>query len=257
MRELERTQYNKDFIVSAAYKLMRMLKSLDAVTKSGCASPNTLAPMTANLITDVKLIIGLTTINNEKEHECLIHARRTTSAEQDMFNAGADVSRRYIENEEDYEEVAKETIRKCDGTPPKRADANEEEEEEEEDEYDALTDALPSRIPTCMPYNRHNHNISSAAGHRKNKPSLVRILCARIAISKLQNQERTPEQIYNEMRLESIHYGGYYNEDPSYTHARQMSYPSDDDTFSTPSQDDEYTQRRMGMMREMSSPSSS
>jgi hypothetical protein len=58
------------------------------------------------------------------------------------------------------------------------------------------------------------------------------------------------------MNKEFVHYGGEHDEDPSYHYTRHAQ--QQDDTFSsTPSQDDEYTQRRMGMMRQMSSPSSS
>lgn len=264
MRELERTQYNKDVIVCEAYKLMRMLKSIAVFTKTF----PTVAPMTANLITDIKLIIGLTTINSQTEQECLIHARRTTSAEQDMFNTGADVSRKYVENEENYEEIAKDIIQKYDGAaapPPQQEQQGEQPEEEthiENDriETDAPDDTILTRIATCMttPVSRYGGGGAHASYHRK-KPSIVRILCARIALSKLHNQDKTPEQIYTEMKLESVHYGGQYNEDPSHFHSshhHQHQHQCDDDTFSTPSQDDEYTQRRMGIMRQMSSPSS-
>ena len=257
MRELERPQYHKDVIVREAYKLLRMLKSIAASTNT--TSP-AVAPMTANLITDIKLIIGLTTINNHTEQECLIHARRTTSAEQDMFNTGADVSRRYVENEEEYEEIAKEIIQKYDRQQQQQQQSGEQPEEEthiENDriETDAPDDAIPSRIATCMatPVSRYGGGGAHANHHRK-KPSIVRILCARIALSKLHNQDKTPEQIYINMKQESVHYDGQYDEDPSNFHSSRLHDDCNDDTFSTPSQDDEYTQRRMGIMRQMSSP---
>ncbi len=261
MRELERPQYHKDVIVREAYKLLRMLKSIAASTNT--TSP-AVAPMTANLITDIKLIIGLTTINNHTEQECLIHARRTTSAEQDMFNTGADVSRRYVENEEEYEEIAKEIIQKYDRQQQQQQQQQQQSGEQPEEEThiendrietDAPDDAIPSRIATCMatPVSRYGGGGAHANHHRK-KPSIVRILCARIALSKLHNQDKTPEQIYINMKQESGHYDGQYDEDPSNFHSSRLQDDCNDDTFSTPSQDDEYTQRRMGIMRQMSSP---
>jgi hypothetical protein len=106
--------------------------------------------------------------------------------------------------------------------------------------------------PSSSSHHRHPHH-HHHRNAKKNPPSLLRILCARIALSKLKNEDKTPETIYDEMVMESIHYDGEYNEDPSYFHTRDTPY---DDVFSTPSQDDEYSQRRMGMMRQMSSPSS-
>jgi hypothetical protein len=98
------SKYDKDTIVREAYKTLRMLKSL-----------NSSEPAAINLITDVKLIIGITAVKDPKEQQCLIHARRIASAQEDIFNTGADVSRKYVENEEDYEEVARDVIQKRDG----------------------------------------------------------------------------------------------------------------------------------------------
>ena len=251
-RELEGNNYDKDVIVREAYNTLRMLKAIGAKTNERFI--HSIAPKTANLITDVKLIIGLTAINNATEQHCIIHARRTASAEEDMFNTGVTASRKYVEGEEDYETIAREIIQRRDGQqqqqqPPK--------EEYAEFESDDITDYIPSRIATATPpsnngagrhHHHHHHN-----NVIKRKPSILRLLCARIALSKLNHQDRTPESIYDEMILESVRYSGEYNEDPSYLdhHGQQ------DDVFSTPSQDDEYTQRRMGMMRQMSSPSSS
>ena len=268
-RELEAnsSSYDKDVIVREAYKTMRMLKAIDRQTKA--SFPYSIAPKNANLITDVKLIIGMTAVKDPKEQQCLIHARRIASAQEDIFNTGADVSRKYVENEEDYEDIAREVIQKRDGVgalsqqqqqqqqdPVAQAPETEPEEYADDDAAE-LDDSLPSRIATCMPtpsrggggggYNRH---------YIRQKPSILRLLCARIALSKLNNQDRSPETIYSEMNKEFVHYGGEHDEDPSYHYTRHTH--QQDDTFSsTPSQDDEYTQRRMGMMRQMSSPSSS
>ena len=243
-RELDGSNYDKDVIVSEAYKTMRMLKAIDIETKT--SFPYSIAPKNANLITDVKLIIGITAVKDPKEQQCLIHARRITSAQEDIYNIGADVSRKYVENEEDYEDVAREVIQKREGAPaPAPAQYN---------DAALAEDSILSRIATCMP------KPSRGGGGRyiRQKPSILRLLCARIALSKLNNQDRSPETIYSEMNKEFVHYGGYYNEDPSYHYNNTRHAQQQDDTFSsTPSQDDEYTQRRMGMMRQMSSPLSS
>jgi hypothetical protein len=259
-RELEGTTYNKDVIVREAYNTMLMLKAIDEETNTNFIHP-TIAPKTANLITDVKLIIGLTAINDPTEQRCIIHARRTTSADDDLFNTGATASRKYVEGEENYKEVAEEIIKKRDAQYRESqqqaiaAAAPTADEYNQELVSDDVSDYIPSRIATCMTppssssHHRHHHHRNA----KKNPPSLLRILCARIALSKLKNEDKTPETIYDEMVMESIHYDGEYNEDPSYFHTRDTPY---DDVFSTPSQDDEYSQRRMGMMRQMSSPSS-
>lgn len=254
-RELEGGNYDKDVIVREAYNVLRMLKAIGANTNERFTQ--SIAPKTANLITDVKLIIGLTAINNATEQHCIIHARRTASAEEDMFNTGVTASRKYVEGEEDYETVAREIIERHQTQRQQQEQLRQQEQEEEcaELESDCIPSQIVSRIATCMspPSNssggRHRHH------HVKRKPSLVRLLCARIALSKLNNQDRTPHSIYDEMILESVHYGGEHNEDPSYFDTQHHPGPQDD-VFSTPSQDDEYTQRRMGMMRQMSSPSS-
>ena len=264
LRELEgNSNYDKDIIVREAYKTMRMLRAIDQQTTAASFPYSSIAPKTANLMTDVKIIIGMTAVNDPKQQQCIIHARRTASAQEDIFNTGADVSRKYVENEEDYEDIAREVIQKRDGTQQPQllaatATATETGEEYEDDDDDADDDAaddsLPSRIATCMTPSRSSSSSNHHRLHRRTqKPSILRLLCARIALSKIKNQDRNPETIYSEMKQESIHYGGHYDEDPSYHYTSSTQ----DDTFSTPSQDDEYTQRRMGMMRQMSSPLSS
>ena len=252
LRELEGTEYNKDIIVREAYKTMRMLKAIDLVAAQQQPN-NSIGSKNANLTTDVKIIIGLTAIKGINEQHCVIHARRTASAEEDMFNVGAAVSRKYVDNEEDYEDIAKEIIQRRDGTQPQEEQQEQQQQQQDNDDDDeAADDSLPSRIATCM--TTPSRSSSSSSNRRQNKkPSILRLLCARIAQSKLNNQDRSPESIYDEMKQE-LRYGGQYDEDPSHFDTR---HSQQDDTFSTPSQDDEYTQRRMGMMRQMSTPSSS
>lgn len=254
-RELEGDNYDKDVIVREAYNTLRMLKAIGAKTNERFI--HSIAPKTANMITDVKLIIGLTAIKNVTEQHCIIHARRTASAEEDIFNTGVTASRKYVEGEEEHETVAREIIERHQGI---RLQQQQQQQQDQEEDYDEVeSDCIPSRIATCMSPSPTTNNSPHHHHHRhkvQRNPSLVRLLCARIALSKINNQDRTPDSIYDEMILESMHYGGEYNEDPSYFHTHHG--PQDADTvFSTPSQDDEYTQRRMGMMRQMSSPSSS
>ena len=172
-----------------------------------------------------------------------------------MFNTGVTASRKYVENEEEHEPVAREIVERHQRL---RLQQQQQHQQEQEEEYDEVaSDSIPSRIATCMspsPTTNNSHHRHHNRHKVQRNPSLVRLLCARIALSKLNNQDRTPQSIYDEMILESVHYDGEYNEDPSYFHTH---HGPQDDVFSTPSQDDEYTQRRMGMMRQMSSPSSS
>ena len=249
-RELDGSSYDKDVIVREAYKTMRMLKAIDIATKANF--PFSIAPKNANLITDVKLIIGITAVKDLKEQQCLIHARRITSAQEDIYNIGADVSRKYVENEEDYEDVAREVIQKREGAPAPAPAPAQYNDDNNDDDAALAEDSILSRIATCMA------TPSRGGRYIRQKPSILRLLCARIALSKLNNQDRSPETIYSEMNKEFVHYGGHYDEDPSYHYNNTRHAQQQDDTFSsTPSQDDEYTQRRMGMMRQMSSPLSS
>ena len=232
-REIESTRYDKDTIVSEAYKTIRMLKTLEAMM----TTPTTLLCQTLNLITDVKVIIGLTTIESYKEQNIILHARRICSAENELYNTGATVSRKYIENEENYEEEAKAVIA---ANANANANANEYEYE--------MTDALPSRIPTHQSYNDDDAADTPfyGGGHhtpRYNTRSELRTLCVKIALARANNQDITAEQLYEQMKM----HNHYYQDDDATT-----IYHYQDDTFSSTPMDDAYTQRRMGMMRQMS-----
>ena len=246
-REIEASRYDKDTIVREAYKTLRMLKSIDTITR---ISFPTIACQTLNLMTDVKVIIGLTTIQDHKEQHIILHARRTCSAEQDVFNTGANVSRKYVEDEEDYEEEAIRVIKAYQENPEAAAAANPEEADEEEaDEEDEVSDTLLSRIPTMMAkdymdtpfpgdtyhHNRHNH-------HNHNS-SEVRTLCVQIALARNKKEDIAAEKLYEQMRSSSYRYHHHQDQDQD----------RGDDMFSSTPMDDDYTQRRMGMMRQMSS----
>lgn len=243
-REIESTRYDKDTIVSEAYKTMRMLKTIDAMTSTGFP---TLSCQTLNLMTDVKVIIGLTTIENQQEQNIILHARRTCSAENEIFNTGATVSRKYVANEEDHEEEAKRVIKAAANAD--NADATAPTTDYVEDYYES--DALPSRIAsistqlvpdeTDTPFYRGGG--FSQHHHHHHAGSEVRTLCVKIAIARANNEDVTAEQLYEQMRAAHHHHHDYDECDAPYLV---------DDTFSSTPMDDDYTQRRMGMMRRMS-----
>jgi hypothetical protein len=229
------SKYDKDTIVREAYKTLRMLKSLDAIT-----------PQHENLITDVKVIIGLTTIQNKKETDMILHARRICSAEQEIFNTGANISRKYIDGEEDYEEEAARVINA-------HNDKDDKDDNDDNDDNDELvSDALPSRIPTVLDTPYSQNAVADYGGsrryHRCEDGSELRTLCARIAMAKKHKEDFTTEQLYDQVRR----YGSAAGH-----HQHNAAAAAADDQFSSTPMDDEYTQRRMGMMRQMSSASQS
>ena len=251
-REIEANRYSKDLIVSEAYKTLRMLRSIDFITNMSFPD---IACQTANLMNDVKVIIGLTTIEDLKEQTIILHARRICSAEQDIFNTGAKVSRKYVEREEEQEEEATRVIAAAaaaaaaGGGNDDAAAAHEYEEEEEEEEEEACDDSFPSRIATIM----HNSSIDTPCitnNQRKSAScssgSELRALCVIMTLSKKNNEDITAEQLYIQMkqRQRSRCYHQEHDDD---------EYHGVDDTFSSTPMDDDYTQRRMIMMRQMSS----
>lgn len=285
-REMEADRYDKDIIVREAYKILRILKSIDAITR---ISHPAIACQTLNLITDVKVIIGLTTIEDQKEQRMVIHDRRICSAEEDVFNSGAKVSRKYVLDEEEHEEDAIRVINAAKkaalaaaaaAAAAANAEANPEDNQQpqpqpqpqpqqpEYDLYEEVNDALPSRIPTMMPdtqndymdtpfvggggAGRGGHNGSYNGNRKTHNGSEVRALCVRIATARNKQEDTSAEELYQQMQAQQQQYGGnggWYEPDedaPCYHGAR-------DDTFSSTPMDDDYTQRRIGMMRQMSS----
>jgi uncharacterized protein YegL len=223
-REVEANRYDRDTIVHEAYKIKRMLNSLKAIAH---ISFPILASQIQNLMTDVKVIIGLTTIQNNREQNLVLHARRVCSAEQDVFNTGSAVSRKYVEFEEDFEEEAKRII---DASKANGDQAFHDSDEELDD------DTILSRIPTCMTQ-------TSNESHRKNTTgSILRTLCAKIAHARNKKEDISAQQLYEQMRHQHLRYDTEYDPDQLF-----------DDTFSSTPADDVYTQCRMGMMRQMSS----
>jgi hypothetical protein len=245
-------RYDKDTIVREAYKTLRMLKSLERIES---------APQHENLMTDVKVIIGLTTIQNKKETDMILHARRICSAEQDIFNTGANISRNYVDGEEDYEEEAARVINAFHHDAAEAAAAapdNDNDNDNDEEEEELISDAISTRIPTVIdtPYSqdpsagyggRHRHH------HRCEDGSELRTLCARIAMAKKNKEDFTTEQLYEQVRRYGSAAGHYHHHNQQH-HAAAAN---DDDQFSSTPMDNEYTQRRMGMMRQMSSQSPS
>ena len=277
-REIEAARYDKDTIVREAYKTLRMLNSIDEIVHAGFP---VIACQTLNLMTDAKVIIGLTTIQNQKEQNIILHARRTCSAEQEMFNTGATVSRKYVPGEEEYEEEAIRVINAAKAAAaaaatttaanPNDHQDHHQQPEEEESYAVEMDDALPSRIPTFMPkYNTQDDFMDtpfaldacgggSYNGNRRNAAnhcgSEVRALCVRIAIARNKQEDTSAEELYQQMQAQrnsgrSGRYGGGQYDLDEYAHCY---HGAADDTFSSTPMDDDYTQRRMGMMRQMSS----
>jgi len=250
-REIEANRYNKDLIVSEAYKTLRMLRSIDFITNTSFPD---IACQTANLMNDVKVIIGLTTIEDLKEQSIILHARRICSAEQDIFNTGAKVSRKYVEREEEQEEEATRVISAAAAAAAAAGggdceDAAAEHEYEEEEEEEACDDSFPSRIATIT----RNSSIDTpciTSNQRKtascSSGSELRTLCVIMTLSKKKNEDVTAEQLYIQMKQRQRGRGYHQEHDDD-------EYHGADDTFSNTPMDDDYTQRRMGMMRQMSS----
>jgi hypothetical protein len=249
-------RYDKDTIVREAYKTLRMLKSLERIES---------APLIENLITDVKVIIGLTTIQDKKETDMVLHARRICSAEQEIFNTGANISRKYVDGEEEHEEEAARVIKSFHATAATATatadDDNDENDNDDNDENDNDDDddeeevAILSRISTVIdtPYSQTGYGRGQIGRHHHRHchhdgSSELRTLCARIAMAKKDKEDFTTEQLYEQVRRYGIR-AGY--------HHHHNHHAADDDQFSSTPMDDEYTQRRMGMMRQMSSQSPS
>jgi len=237
-REAEADRYDKNTIVREAYKAKRMLNEIDA--HSRLSFPN-IAAFTANLMTDVKVIIGSTTIMDNRQEKMLLHARRICSAEQDVFSTGADVSKKYVEFEEDHEEEAKRVIEEA-----KRDHQDQDQDQDQDQNPDAAEetqdDVFHSRIPTQLPADYYRRR-----GRHGNQQSEVRTLCVKIAIARNKKEDITAKELYAQMRRNQGHYYGGGGDDE---HHHRLT---DEDTFSTPMADDVYRQRRVGMMRQMSS----
>ena len=251
-REAEADHYDKNTIVREAYKAKRMLNEIDA--HSRLSFPN-IAAFTANLMTDVKVIIGSTTIIDSRQEKMLLHARRICSAEQDVFSTGADVSKKYVECEEDYEEEAKRVMEEA---KREQEQGQGQEQDPDDDAADAADetqdDVFHSRIPTQLPPHYHNRH-HYGRGRHSIKQSEVRTLCVKIAIARNNKEDTTAKELYAQMRRNQGHYyggngGNGGDDDDEHHHHHRLT---DEDTFSTPMADDVYWQRRVGMMRQMSS----
>jgi len=286
-REIEAvSRFDKDTIVREAYKTLRMLKSLDTITADNAVTDNQSSeaatlrshrsafaeldtavggrtPQHENLITDVKVIIGLTTIQNKKEQDMILHARRICSAEQDVFNTGATFSRKYVDGEEDYEEEAAKVIKAHQAAAAEGEQQPRDGVPNEEEDFEPADDGLPSRIPTVLdtPYSQQPYGYGDC-GHGQYKKnqcdgSLLRTLCARIAMAKKRKEDLTIEQLYDQVNCYGSAAG--YSRGGGYPahHDDFDLYGHADNTFSSTPMNDDYTQRRMGMMRQMSSASAS
>jgi hypothetical protein len=264
-REIEADRYDKDTIVREAYKTLRMLKSMDAFAH---ISYPAISCQIQNFMTDVKVILGLTVIQDRKEQKMVIHDRRICSAEQEVFNSGALISRRYVHDEEEYEEEAIRVINQAKATNAADPDPSIDQQSQEspkkddnkqyEEEFD---DMIHSRIPTRIPiYTQSDYMDTPFVGgcgaggggcgrgsrYGGGSYSEIRALCVRIATARSKKEDTTAEELYKQMQRYGG--GGRYDPDEDAPHGAH-----DDDTFSCTPMNDDYTQRRMGMMRQMSS----
>jgi hypothetical protein len=289
-REMEADRYDKDTIVREAYKILRMLKSIDAITH---ISYPTISCQTQNLMTDVKVIIGLTTIQNSKEQKMAIHDRRICSAEQEVFNSGALISRKYVQDEEEHEEEAVRVINATkvaataataatataaaaatatlDNQEPQQQQQQQQPQEQQEvdDLYEepADDDALPSRIHTRIPIYTQQNDYMDTPFHGHNSRSRntaanygsgseIRALCVRIATARNKKEDTPAEELYKQMQVQQQQhqrYGGGRNGRYDPDEDAPCYHGMHDDTFSNTPMDDDYTQRRIGIMRQMSS----
>jgi hypothetical protein len=261
-REIEADRYDKDTIVREAYKTLRMLKSMDAFAH---ISYPAISCQIQNFMTDVKVVLGLTVIQDRKEQRMVIHDRRICSAEQEVFNSGALISRRYVHDEEEYEEEAIRVINQAkaaaaaaasDLDPSIEQQSHDSPKKDDNKQYEEeCDDMIHSRIPTRIPVNDYMDTpfvgCGGGGGGRGSRNgygsySEIRALCVRIATARSKKEDTTAEELYKEMQRYGG--GGRYDPDEDAPHGVH-----DDDTFSRTPMNDDYTQRRMGMMRQMSS----
>jgi hypothetical protein len=249
-----------------------MLKSMDAFAH---ISYPAISCQIQNFMTDVKVVLGLTVIQDRKEQRMVIHDRRICSAEQEVFNSGALISRRYVHDEEEYEEEAIRVINQAKAATAAAASdpdpsieqqqqsqesPNKDDNKQYEEECD---DMIHSRIPTRIPVCTQNDYMDTpfvgggggGGGGRAYRNgggySEIRALCVRIATARSKKEDTTAEELYKEMQRYGgggRYGGGRYDPDEDAPHGVH-----DDDTFSCTPMNDDYTQRRMGMMRQMSS----
>ena len=231
MREMEadNTVYDADTLVAETYKMMRILKQIkqgqiihhlttqpqQEQEQEQQPDATTAIPMTPemrwleNLITDAKVLIGLTTISAKNEQLAIIHARRTSSAEHEFFSTGQKAFGEYIDGEEFHEQDAKDAISEytkkiqagCEyydaASSPAQAQA------QADNQFD---DCIPSRVTTAShysqcdaidtPYPGGGGGRNSGGRYNYNsKQSILRTLCARIAIAAENKEDITIEEM--------------------------------------------------------------
>jgi hypothetical protein len=283
MREIESDDsvYSIETIVLETYKIKRILEFIKAGSLIRLNEDKTIISnemhWLENLVTDTKVIIGLTAIVRRNEQLAIIHARRTSSAEREFFSTGRNAFSVYIEGEELNEQLAKEIIqeetkREHDARIERaakakaKAEANENEDDEDEynnrydyeDDYDyedecelEENDCLPTRIATAAPPTRA-YSASQPQSNVKQtlNRSVLRTLCARIQIAKATDDKITPLEIYKEICDSGRRYNHKYD-----NYHRNLPTEEEETLSSIP--DDEHSSRRVKMMRQMSAPISS
>jgi len=280
MREIESdvTVYSIETIVVEAYKIIRILKhikegSLLRLNEDRTIISNEMRWL-ENLITDTKVIIGLTAIERRNEQLAIIHARRTSSAEREFFSTGKNAYGVYIEGEEFNEELAKQIIQEetkriddernareakaanndndNDNDEPDHQHINhyyDDDEDDEDNEDDEDDCCIPTRIATAAPPARaHSASQSESKTNRPRNRSVLRTLCARIQIAKATDDKITPLEIYREL-CDSRRYNRKYDN-------YHRTLLTEEETLSS-IPDDEHSSRRVKMMRQMSATISS
>ena len=283
MREMEAdsTVYDADTLVTETYKMMRILKCIkngqilipsQQPEQTDATAALAMTPemrWLENLITDAKVLIGLTTINAKNEQLAIIHARRTSSAEHEFFSTGQKAFGEYIDGEEFYEQAAKDAISEYNKKMQEGPEGGEYNDDDNvaaaaaaaaaaaDNQFYEPNDCIPSRIATASHYYSQCDAIDTpypggggnGNGGRDNggNNSVLRTLCARFALAIENKEDITIEEMCK------IVFRGEYDDHHNYRHNQSRG---GDDTFSS-IPDDEHSSRRVRMMRQMSTPMSS
>ena len=105
------------------------------------------------------------------------------------------------------------------------------------------------------PFHGHNSRSRNTAANY-GSGSEIRALCVRIATARNKKEDTPAEELYKQMQVQQQQhqrYGGGRNGRYDPDEDAPCYHGMHDDTFSNTPMDDDYTQRRIGIMRQMSS----
>jgi Mg-chelatase subunit ChlD/quinol monooxygenase YgiN len=213
---------SQETILLNAYRSIENVKEL--MTKKHSEE---IACKLENLLEDLKLIVGLTTISNPREQAICLYDRRICSGENQFYNSGKHVSQKYVEGEETFVNQAMEALQKWKEHHP-----------EDIEFFSMDSDYLPSvplqRTPTVLPIQRiHSEATEYSTG------SNLRELCALMAASRLTGDATPVDELLEQM----VEGRRAYNDEMYDGEHVFSSIPSSNPT----------AQRCMGLMRQMSS----